>query len=60
VDSAKATQRKVVLGNQLGKNIIIKDGLAAGDSVITEGIQNLREGTPITTAPPQAPKTAQK
>jgi membrane fusion protein, multidrug efflux system len=46
-DSAKATQRKVILGKQVGKNIIIKDGLHEGDSIITEGIQNLREGTPI-------------
>jgi membrane fusion protein (multidrug efflux system) len=46
-DSAKATQRKVVLGKQVGKNIIIKDGLKEGETIITEGIQNLREGTPI-------------
>jgi membrane fusion protein (multidrug efflux system) len=49
-DSSKATQRKVVLGKQVGKNIIIKDGLKEGDSVIIEGIQNLREGTPINIA----------
>jgi membrane fusion protein (multidrug efflux system) len=49
-DSAKATQRKVVLGNQIGKNVIIKDGLSAGDIVIIEGVQNLREGTPINIA----------
>jgi membrane fusion protein (multidrug efflux system) len=46
-DSAKATQRKIVLGKQLGKNIIIQTGLNAGDSIITEGIQNLREGSAI-------------
>jgi membrane fusion protein, multidrug efflux system len=50
-DSAKATQRKVVPGKIVGKSIIIKSGLAQGDSVITEGIQNLREGTPIRVAP---------
>jgi membrane fusion protein (multidrug efflux system) len=49
-DSAKATQRKVVLGKPVGKNIIIKDGLKEGDPVIIEGIQNLREGTPINVA----------
>jgi membrane fusion protein (multidrug efflux system) len=47
VDSAKATQRKVILGKQVGKNIVIHDGLKAGEVIITEGIQNLREGSPI-------------
>lgn len=50
VDSAKATQRKVVLGKQIGKNIIVKDGLKEGETIVTEGIQNLREGTPIAVA----------
>lgn len=55
-DSAKATQRKVVLGHQIGKNIIIKSGLNEGEKVITEGIQNLREGSAIVIASPQANK----
>jgi len=46
-DSSKATQRKVLLGKQIGKNVIVKNGLQSGDQVITEGIQNLREGVPI-------------
>ncbi|HEY3402598.1 MAG TPA: efflux RND transporter periplasmic adaptor subunit [Ohtaekwangia sp.] len=59
VDSAKATQRKVVLGEQVGKNIIIADGLKEGEVIITEGIQNLREGTPIAVSKPEA-ETAKK
>lgn len=47
VDSTKATQRKIILGEKVGRNIIVKDGLKEGDVIITEGIQNLREGTPI-------------
>ncbi len=50
-DSTKATQRKVVLGKQVGKNIIIKNGLAVGETIITEGIQNLREGSIINIGP---------
>lgn len=56
VDSAKATQRKVILGEQLGRNIIVKDGLKAGDVIITEGIQNLREGSAITVPKPETAK----
>ena len=49
-DSLKATQRKVVLGRQVGKNIIIKEGLKEGEYIITEGIQSLREGAAINVA----------
>jgi membrane fusion protein (multidrug efflux system) len=60
-DSAKAEQRKVVLGKQVGKNVIVRSGLNEGDSLITEGIQNLRQGTPIKLATPGAPaETAKK
>lgn len=57
-DSAKATQRKVVLGKQVGRNIIIKDGLKEGETIITEGIQNLREGSAINVAKPAAAPVA--
>lgn len=48
VDSAKATQSKVTLGKQIGKNVIIQSGLSEGETIIVEGIQNLREGSAIT------------
>lgn len=60
-DSARATQRKVVLGKQVGRNIIIRDGLKAGETIVTEGIQNLREGSAINVAKPAtAPVAANK
>lgn len=46
-DSNKVTQTKVTLGRQIGTEIIVKDGLKQGDSVVTEGTQNLREGSVI-------------
>jgi membrane fusion protein (multidrug efflux system) len=55
-DSARATQRKVILGKQVGKNIIIKEGLKEGETIITEGIQNLREGTAISIPTPATAK----
>lgn len=48
------TQRKIQVGKQLGKGIIVKDGLKEGDTIVTEGIQNLREGSAITIAKPAA------
>jgi membrane fusion protein (multidrug efflux system) len=59
-DSSKATQRKVIIGKQIGKNIIIKSGLKEGDTIITEGVQNLREGSAISLAPPAQPAVAKK
>lgn len=62
VDSSKVTQRKVALGKALGKDIIIRDGLKDGETIVTEGVQNLREGSAITIAQPgaqQQPATPQ-
>jgi membrane fusion protein (multidrug efflux system) len=56
VDSAKVSQRKVSLGKQLGRDIIIRDGLKEGETIVTEGVQNLREGSAITVAQPGAPQ----
>ena len=50
VDSAKVTQRKVALGRQVNTNVIITDGLDAGETIVTEGVQNLREGSAVTIA----------
>lgn len=51
-DSNKVSQRKVVLGKQLGANIIIKEGLHKGDRIVTQGVQNLREGVKVNSGAP--------
>jgi membrane fusion protein (multidrug efflux system) len=50
IDAEKATQRKVTLGKQVGTNIIILEGLNAGDKIAVEGVQNLREGSSVAVA----------
>lgn len=47
-DSSKVTQRKVQLGTQIGTNVLIKEGLQTGETIVIEGVQNLREGAVIT------------
>jgi membrane fusion protein (multidrug efflux system) len=54
-DSSKVTQRKVVVGKQLNKDVIIREGLKEGETIVIQGMQNLREGAVITTAPPAQP-----
>jgi membrane fusion protein (multidrug efflux system) len=53
-DSNKVTQRKVVLGEALGKDIVVKQGLQQGDKIVTEGVQNLREGVKVNIVAPGA------
>lgn len=59
-DSSKVSQRKVVLGKQIGTNIIVRDGVQNGEKIVVEGIQNLREGAVISTGAPGTAGTAAK
>ena len=54
-DSNKVSQRKLILGKQIGINVIVKEGLKDGEKVVVEGIQNLREGAMINTTTPTPP-----
>jgi len=53
-DSNKVSQRKVVLGKTIGTAVIVKEGVKHGDVIVTEGVQNLREGVKVTIAKPTA------
>lgn len=53
-DSSKVAQRKVQLGQQTGGFVAIKNGLQPGDKIVVEGVQNLKQGSVITTSPPAA------
>ncbi|HZY38194.1 MAG TPA: efflux RND transporter periplasmic adaptor subunit [Mucilaginibacter sp.] len=45
-----AVQKKVVTGQTIGADIIIKSGIKAGDRIIVDGIQSIHDGSQITTA----------
>jgi membrane fusion protein, multidrug efflux system len=47
VNGDKVTQTKVILGKQIGGNVIVRDGLKEGQQVVVQGVQNLREGSAI-------------
>lgn len=60
-DSNKVSQTKVVPGRIIGLDVIIREGLKQGDSVVAQGVQNLREGAVIESVPPAAlQQSAQK
>jgi len=51
-DSSKATQRRVTLGQQIGRDVVVSEGLKPGETIIVEGVQNVREGSAIAVAQP--------
>lgn len=53
-DSNTVTQKKVLLGKQIGTNVIVKEGVQAGETIVTQGVQNLREGAKINPGGPAA------
>ena len=42
-----ASQRPVKVGEQIGSNVLILDGLKPGERIIVEGVQKVREGAPV-------------
>jgi membrane fusion protein (multidrug efflux system) len=55
VDSAgKAQTRDVTMGARVGQDWLVEKGLAAGDSVVIDGVQKLKSGTAVD-AQPQPP-----
>jgi RND family efflux transporter MFP subunit len=50
----KATQRAVKVGETLGENVLIAEGLKPGERVVVEGLQKVREGVVV------QPQTAQE
>jgi membrane fusion protein (multidrug efflux system) len=48
-DSNKVQQQKVELGPQLEGNVVVTSGLQPGDKIVVEGVQNLHQGSVITT-----------
>ena len=59
-DSSKVSQQKVLLGRQIGTNVIVMNGLKDGDKIAVEGVQNLHQGSTITTAAPNSSMQQQK
>ncbi len=57
-----AKQHKVKLGPRIGTDVVIMSGIKAGDKVITDGFQRLRDGGKITLGNPSqdAPAKASK
>jgi RND family efflux transporter MFP subunit len=59
VSDGKASQRRVTLGMRAADKISVTDGLKEGDNVVTEGVQKLRDNSPVV-IPAEAAKAGQQ
>jgi membrane fusion protein (multidrug efflux system) len=55
-DQNKVTLRQVTPGDQVGSMWVVKDGLRAGERVVAEGIQKVREGIQVIPKPYNPPQ----
>jgi membrane fusion protein (multidrug efflux system) len=53
-DDRRASVRPVQLGARVGKMWIVERGLSAGESVVSEGVQKVRDGAPVSPRPAPA------
>ena len=51
VEDGKAAVRRIKTGGEDGPNVIVKEGLKAGEQVVVEGLQSLRPGMPVQASP---------
>ena len=57
-ENGHALQRKISLGTKIGDKVVVRSGLKAGDIVVTDGVQKLRDSSAIQVGPPKAPAAA--
>ncbi len=53
-EDATASRAKVTLGSRRRGEVEVTSGLAAGDTIVTEGAVKLRDGARVTAAPAAA------
>ncbi|MGN7205829.1 efflux RND transporter periplasmic adaptor subunit [Pedobacter sp. SAFR-022] len=51
-DSSKAEARLVKLGRQFQTNVVVSEGLKKGETIVVDGVQNVRNGAVVTSTPP--------
>ena len=57
-DANKVSQRGVTVGQRIGSDWVIEEGLKPGERIVVEGLQKVREGAPIQPLP--APLASQQ
>lgn len=61
ISGSKAQRKKITLGERQAGSVEVRDGLKAGDKVITAGLMKLKDGSDVTEQKPEAtPAKAEK
>jgi len=47
INGSTVNQVKVSLGSKIGPNIIVKEGLDDGKTIVTDGVQKLHNGSAV-------------
>lgn len=50
-EAGKAVQRRITTGQNIGVNVVVQEGLKAGEQVIVDGLQRLRPGVAVNPVP---------
>jgi membrane fusion protein (multidrug efflux system) len=58
-DSNKVAQRKVMTGTRVKDMVVVRSGLKQNETIVSDGLQNLREGAVIQVGDPTKPAGAQ-
>ena len=58
VQGDSAVQQNVTLGTRFGQNVVVREGLEQGKTIVLEGIQRLRQGAKVQVGAPQAQPAA--
>jgi len=58
-DSSKVHQRKVVTGTKVKDMTVVRQGLKQGETIVSEGLQNLSDGAKVQVGDPNKPAAAQ-
>jgi membrane fusion protein, multidrug efflux system len=53
-DSNKVNQRRVTTGTRVQDMIVVREGLQAGEKIVSDGVQNLRPGAVVNPSPAKA------
>jgi RND family efflux transporter MFP subunit len=54
-DNGHAYQHKVVLGTRIGGMVVVRSGLTAGEKIVTDGVQKLRDSSAVAVGAPKGP-----
>ena len=54
IQGDSVVQNRIALGSKVSDKVVVREGLKAGDKIVVEGTQKLRQGAKVVLGAPQA------